>query len=148
MIISLRKRHRFIWFFLVVLLPVFFILAILERPREEGEQAHPVAQKNFEAEFVKKGNNDDLEATLYLSAMKNSAILKIALEHAQSNPSTAVYISQEEDFRLGQASFAGGLYSRGVHEYMLDTVVCEYQSFFLHLYDPIKNTTITSLSLK
>jgi len=132
MISSQRKRHRFIWVMIGVLLPLLVVLAVLRTPSfPYSEKAEIVAEtslpilKEIESDLFKinlRGTSDGAEEL--------ELLLKVPLK----SPSAVVFDDQQNV--LGQIG-ASGVYSFPIRP--ANTAIT--------IKDPIKNQIITEIKL-
>jgi hypothetical protein len=142
---TLRKYHRYTWFFLAGLLPVLLVAAIAAIPEEKPSPAMPNNQPNALPEVLKTASSDLFVARLRRDASTGERQLEIDLKQALTTPSTLVYLTAGDNADPKEGKLLGSLSSQNVYRFNAGQGVSGQE--YVLLFDPIKHTKIESVKL-
>lgn len=148
MIYQLRKRHRYTWSILAVLLPLGFVLAFLTIPEQKMDSKNlGFGQPEALVDVVKRVEGRLINANIRKTANQPQVQLEIMVMHPIKSPAATVHLSDRPVESDADGQFIGQLGPKGVYRFNLDSVQSQYSSFYLLIYDPIKDQPIERISL-
>lgn len=142
---TLRKYHRYTWFFMAGLLPALLVAAIAVIPKEKPSPAAPNNQPDALPEVLKTVSSGLFVATLRRDASTGERQLEINLKQALTTPSTLVYLTSGESVDPKAGKLLGSLSSQNIYRFNAGQGVSGQE--YVLLFDPIKHTKIESLKL-
>lgn len=148
MIYAYRKRHRYTWLGLALLLPTGFILAFLAIPEDKFD-TNELGFGRTEAltDVVKSKTGQSFKVNIRKEPNKSEQQLEVVLLQPLKSAATSVYLSAQSFEQITDGQFIGQLGPKGVYRYILDSLQSQYDPVHLLIYDPIKGQTIEQLSL-
>ena len=148
MIHALRKRHRYTWVGLAILLPLGFILAFISIPDKQIESINlEIGQVVALPDVVKSKAGTNVNITIRKAPDKSEQQLEIVVMHPLKSPAASVYLSAQPFDQAAGGQLIGQLGPKGVYRFNLDSVQSQYSNFYLLVYDHIKAQTIEQLNL-
>lgn len=148
MIQTLRKRHRYTWFVLAILLPLGYILSFVSIPEA------PIDERNFgldqveaKGEVIKSSTGDNVRINLRGEAGKQARQLEIVVLQPLKSAAASVYLNSQPLDNAGSDFLIGQLGPKGDYRFDLDSLQSQYPGFHLLIYDHIKQKTIEQISL-
>jgi len=129
----LRKRHRVIWFFLALFLPILVLFSVLKTPSfpySEDVFAAPIA---VHGSILKEIENESFKINL---RGNNNTVKQIEILLKTPLPYAAVLVYDNNGLVLGQMG------ARGVHRFDVHETITA-----ISIKDPIKNLVISEIKL-
>lgn len=146
MIVRFRKRHRVMWLLIGILLPIAYVVALLERP---GEIENKGTQFNQPSTQVLKevATTPALDAWLSKDDLDNH-YLEIEYKETSQHPLATYYIGPKEDGQIDAYRLLGKVEAQGRQRYLLDSLAMAQGKQYLLQYDPIRKQKIAVTTLK
>lgn len=148
MILKLRKRHRYTWIALAVLLPLGFALALANRPGpvlpEEQliEEAVPAGDREVIATAAAEG----WRAEIYRSP-DGRAWLEAAFREASQRPVSTLCLAPRAGAGPDEAAIVGPVGPRGIYQYPLDSLTASWKEYYVFFYDQVRRETYSETQL-
>lgn len=149
MILKLRKRHRYTWIVLAVLLPIGFVLALASRPgpalpeEELIDEAAPYKEREAIATAAAEGWNVDI----YRSP-GGRAWLEAEFREASQRPVSTLCLAPRAGARPDEAAIIGPVGPRGIYLYPLDSLVASWEEYHVFFYDQLRKEIYFETQLK
>lgn len=149
MILKLRKRHRYTWTILAVLLPLGFVLALASRPgpvlpdEELIDEAAPYEEREAIAAAAAEGWNVDI----YRSP-DGRAWLEAEFREAPQRPVSTLCLAPRAGAGPDEAAIIGPVGPRGIYLYPLDSLTASWEEFYIFFYDQVRKETYSETQLK
>ncbi|MCB0580044.1 MAG: hypothetical protein KDD10_12145 [Phaeodactylibacter sp.] len=149
MILKLRKRHRYIWIVLSVLLPLGFALALANRPgpvlpeEELIEEAAPYKEREVIATAAAEGWRVNI-----CRSPDGRAWLEAIFREASQRPASTLYLAARAGAGPDEAIAIGPVGPRGFYQYPLDTLVASWKEYQVFFYDQVRRETYSETLLK
>ncbi|MEZ4956482.1 MAG: hypothetical protein R2825_23190 [Saprospiraceae bacterium] len=142
---TLRKYHRYTWFFLAGFMPLLFVAAIAVIPQEQPVLEMANYQPVALTEILGKAFSEHYAIALRGDADTGGQQLEIEVLTPLTNPATLVYLVENEMTRPEDGILIGGLGSQNI--YRFDTREYISTNRFVLFFDPIKNIQIEFLKI-
>ena len=142
MIRPLRKRHRFIWLILFVVISTLFIKSY--RPPDKIIQTQPgsiIDSKGFIKSLSATGPNYDARLGTLKSGEK---VLLLQIKSLFRSPAPGVYLTKEDAEDMMDFLWLGDINKTGNYRFTFNTG----DSYHLVVYDPIKRRKIETFNFQ
>ncbi|MCR9286062.1 hypothetical protein OAF63_03095 [Saprospiraceae bacterium] len=147
MIYSLRKRHRYTWMILGILLPVFFVAAVMAIPEPAIENEFEVKKPDA---FAKLVTTEENEAFL-ISLRESDNLPGLQVEATAKKPITTsdvtLYFSYTEADNVANAGVIGKITGTGTHRFAIGTITRDIKHFFILFYDANKKEVFDEIKV-
>ncbi|MCO6490679.1 MAG: hypothetical protein J5I98_19845 [Phaeodactylibacter sp.] len=148
MILKLRKRHRYIWMILSVLLPLGFALALANRPgpvlpeEELIEEAAPYREREVIATAAAEGWQVNI-----CRSPDGRAWLEAIFREASQRPVSTLYLAARVGAGPAEAVAIGPVGPRGIYQYPLDSLVASREGYYVFFYDQVRKEAYSEAPL-
>ncbi len=148
MIHSLRKRHRWMWLALSILLPIGFIAAVLAVPETVVEKDFQVRQPVLYSTIVSTTKEDGFQVHLRKDDNLPGRQIEVLVEKPFNIPNSFVYIANQKTGKFQDAGLLGKLEGIGSYRFNLGNFV-NPQNPEIHLlfYDQIKKEAFKQITV-
>ncbi len=150
MVPELRKRHKWMWLILTILLPMGFITAyslipqipetvsqnlpaIKPTPLSKIQSIHQIPQFDVS---LREGNNMGLKQ------------VEVVVKTPSNRPSTHLYLSDKSSKDIEEAQFLGILGSKGIYRFNLNPSLTYQNAFVVLFYDKIAGEVFEEVQLQ
>ena len=150
MILKLRKRHRYTWIALSIILPVGFVLALANRPGPilPNEQMIEQAIPGFnERQPVAAAKTEGWSIEAY-RAPDGQTWLEAKFREASQRPVSVLYLSPRAGAGIDVARAVGPVGPRGIYQYPLDSTTASWKEYHVFFYDQVRKEIYSETLLK
>ncbi|MEZ4886920.1 MAG: hypothetical protein R3E32_19480 [Chitinophagales bacterium] len=150
MIPELRKRHKWMWLVLTVLLPLGFITAYSLIPTSQVmvNQNFPATLPIPLAKIVSIRNTPQFDIQLREDNVLGLKQIEVVVKNALTRPSTHLYVSDKSSKKVNDVLFLGILESKGTYRFNLNPSMTYQKTFILLFYDKIAGEVYLEVQLK
>ena len=151
MIRPLRKRHLGMWLVLMLVLPIGFFTAIgvIPDPEISGQEVQ-FSVSTISTPVVLEHNEASLGLNFRFHASADSIKhnqLEVEVQNTLDQPSSFIYIADQDVDGIERAQFVGSLGPRGRYQFELDTALDVQSLKTILLYDMIKEKVFHKATL-
>ena len=150
MVPQLRRRHKWIWLILTILLPLGFITSYsLISQTQDMVNAPLLASKPAPLSKI-ASIRETPQFDIRLREDNNLGLkqIEVTLNEPLSRPSTHLYLSDKSSKEIGNAQFLGVLDSKGIYRFNLNPSMTYQNAFVLLFYDKIAGEIYEEVQLK
>ncbi|HMQ47426.1 MAG TPA: hypothetical protein PKA00_08640 [Saprospiraceae bacterium] len=138
MIPELRKRHRLLWSFWILLLPLGFAYIVWSLPQKTIVSELPVQKTPALADTEQTKETEWIKVNLLTQADMASKQLELQLKKPLHIPSAQLY---------WQGVFLGSIQGQDVYRFALDSALLARPPYTLEIRDPINQSVFQQISL-
>lgn len=143
-VVALKKRHKYVWATLAVLVPLLFTAAWYQIPDYVVEQGWEAGESVDKGEAVLIGSLTPQSPVALYRQTDTLHILQIKWRDPLETPSALVFLTEEKPLLIPTSSFVlGTLGTRGDYEYP----VADAGRRWVTLFDPVKEKMILQCQL-
>lgn len=143
---ALRKRHRQIWYAMVMIVPPLLLLSWLVIPDTAPVKEIRIAPATVLPEIVYAGGTENFQANLRSNADRTIWQLEWINKKVLAVPSAVIYKSNGNTFDPAAAQIAGRIETKGRYYFPLQDTTAIRRPVKLIVYDFIHERVIDSIN--
>ncbi|MFK7903758.1 MAG: hypothetical protein AB8B69_01470 [Chitinophagales bacterium] len=150
MVPQLRRRHKWMWLILTILLPMGFITAYSLMPPTQETIAQPLPDSKPAplSKIISIRQTPQFDVKLREDNILGLKQIEVVLNKALKRPSTHLYVSDKSSKEIADAQFLGLLGSKGDYRFNLNPAITYQNAFVLLFYDKIAGEVYEEIQLK
>ena len=143
---ALLKYHRVVWFSLAIILPVFYIAAIISIPATVVNRETGIVNPEPLVDVERTQSSNAFIVSLRTDTAREKFQLELVMRKPLSNPEAIVYAAYKASENVSKRVFLGKLSSRGLYRFSLGEDAAT-GAYIIEIFDPIKDMVIESIAL-
>ncbi|MGB0929321.1 MAG: hypothetical protein ACPGVB_01000 [Chitinophagales bacterium] len=150
MIPKLRRRHKWMWLILMILLPMGFIIAysLIPESQELVNKQLPASKPIPLAKIVSIQKTPQFDVSLREDVNLGLKQIEVRVKQTLTRPSTHLYVSDKTSKEIEEALFLGILETKGAYRFNLNPAITYQNAFVLLFYDKIAGEIYEEVQLK
>ena len=149
MIPELRKRHKWMWLILTVLLPLGFITAysLMPKPAVLVNEQLPTSKPIPLTKVVSNRQTPQFDVSLREDNGLGIKQIEIKVKENLTRPSNHIYLSDKTSVGIENAQFLGVLTSKKAHHFNLNPAMTYQNAYVVLFYDKIAEEVYEEVQL-
>ncbi len=150
MVPELRKRHKWMWLVLTILLPLGFITAysLIPESQELRNKQLPATKPIPLTKIVSIRQTPQFDVSLREDNGLGLKQIEVTLKETLTRPSTHLYLSDKSSTGIENAQFLGVVTTRGSYRFNLNPSMTYQSAFVVIFYDKIAEQVYEEVQLK
>lgn len=150
MIPELRKRHKWMWLILTILLPMGFITAysLIPKSQELVNKQLPTTKPIPLTKILSLKNTPQFDVSLREDSHLGLKQIEVLVKKTLTRPSTHLYLSDKSSKGIKQAQFLGILETQGAYYFNLNPSMTYQNAFVVMFYDKIGEEVYEEIQIK
>ena len=150
MVPELRKRHKWMWLILTILLPMGFITAysLIPQSQEVINEQLPASKPIPLSKIASIQNTPQFDVSLREDANLGMKQVEVIVKERLNRPSTHLYLSDKSSREINDAQFLGVLGAQGAYRFNLNPAATYPNAFVVLFYDKIEGKIYEEVQLK
>lgn len=147
MVPSLRKKHRWVWFGMVFVLPTLFAISVANIPDRVYQN---LPSYDIPAPYARQLDEQKTDGIIWRLREQGEGRrqIEVLARPPLATPAPALFFFESAEAPVERGRLLGSLSDPELHRFNLDSLDSRRSEYHLKIYDTIKGNVVASVSLQ